>query len=298
MSSSDATQATPDVLPVDARLVEPNTRYEILDGVLVHVPPADPPHGMRHAKLAALVDAHAGNDFVVAVDMLTRTSRTNDFAPDVSVFPAAPDPVTGGRQLEHLAFEIASTQSLSRAGDKAAKLIARGVRRVFAIDVERSRALEWSVTLDTWSVLESAAHIEDRALAAPLPIAALLHAARADDVVARALILKRNPEIEAVRAQDRMESLLRGRAEGLLRGRAEGRLRGREEGKQEGVAEGLVRGTARAILAILAARRIAIEPAARDRILAERDPDRLDRWLVRATICSGIDEILESPADR
>jgi len=286
MSSSDATQATPDVLPVDARLVEPNTRYEILDGVLVHVPPADPPHGMRHAKLAALVDAHAGNDFVVAVDMLTRTSRTNDFAPDVSVFPAAPDPVTGGRQLEHLAFEIASTQSLSRAGDKAAKLIARGVRRVFAIDVERSRALEWSTTLDTWSVLESAAHIEDRALAAPLPIAALLHAARADDVVARALIVKRNPEIEAVRAQDRMESLLRGRAEG----EAEGLLRGRVEGE----AEGLLRGTARAILAILAARSISIEPAARARILAERDPDRLDRWLVRATIYSGIDEILES----
>jgi len=286
MSSSDATQATPEVLPVDARLVEPNTRYEILDGVLVHVPPADPPHGMRHAKLAALVDAHAGNDFVVAVDMLTRTSRTNDFAPDVSVFPAAPDPVTGGRQLEHLAFEIASTQSLSRAGDKAAKLIARGVRRVFAIDVERSRALEWSATLDTWSVLESAAHIEDRALAAPLPIAALLHAARADDVVARALIVKRNPEIEAVRAQDRMESLLRGRAEG----EAEGLLRGRVEGE----AEGLLRGTARAILAILAARSISIEPAARARILAERDPDRLDRWLVRATIYSGIDEILES----
>ena len=286
MSSSDATQATPEVLPVDARLVEPNTRYEILDGVLVHVPPADPPHGMRHAKLAALVDAHAGNDFVVAVDMLTWTSRTNDFAPDVSVFPAAPDPVTGGRQLEHLAFEIASTQSLSRAGDKAAKLIARGVRRVFAIDVERSRALEWSATLDTWSVLESAAHIEDRALAAPLPIAALLHAARADDVVARALIVKRNPEIEAVRAQDRMESLLRGRAEG----EAEGLLRGRVEGE----AEGLLRGTARAILAILAARSISIEPAARARILAERDPDRLDRWLVRATIYSGIDEILES----
>src|SRR5262245_16479747 len=112
MSSFDATHATPDLPPVDERLVTPETPYEILDGVLVYVPPADPPHAMRQAKLAALVEAHAASDFVVAVEMLTRTSKTNDFAPDVSVFPAARDPVTGRRQLEHLAFEVASTESL------------------------------------------------------------------------------------------------------------------------------------------------------------------------------------------
>src|SRR6185436_18018507 len=99
MSSSDATHATPDVPPVDERLVAPDTPYEIIDGELIYVPPADPPHGMRHAKLAALVEAHAADDFIVAVDMLTRTSKTSDFAPDVSVFPAARDPETGGRQL-------------------------------------------------------------------------------------------------------------------------------------------------------------------------------------------------------
>ena len=40
----------------------------------------------------------------------------DDIAPDVSVYPAGPDPTTGGRQLEQLAFEIVSTQSLRNAG--------------------------------------------------------------------------------------------------------------------------------------------------------------------------------------
>jgi hypothetical protein len=76
--------------------------------------------------------------------------------PDVSVYPDAPDPRTGGRQLEQLAFELASTQSLGHAGRKAAKLAGRGVRRVFAIDVERSRALEWSAALGAWRELDPA----------------------------------------------------------------------------------------------------------------------------------------------
>ncbi len=53
-----------------------------------------------HSALDALVRAHRAEGYAVAVDMLTRTSRTDDIAPDVSVYPAARDPRTGGRQLE------------------------------------------------------------------------------------------------------------------------------------------------------------------------------------------------------
>jgi hypothetical protein len=127
--------------------------------------------------------------------MLTRTSEIDDIAPDVSVFPDARDPETGGRQLEQLGFEVVSSESLGCAGRKAAKLVARGARRVFAIDVERARALEWSSSLGTWSVLDPSAHIEDRALEVPLPIGALLLAAKADDAVARTLVAKHNPVI-------------------------------------------------------------------------------------------------------
>jgi Uma2 family endonuclease len=275
MSSSDATPAEPELPPVDERLAEPETRFEVHDGVLVHVPPADEPHGTLHSKVSALVEAHAAAEFDVASDMLTRTSKTNDVAPDVSVFPRARDPRTGGRQLEQLAFEIVSTQSLSGAAGKAAKLTSRGVRRVFALDVERARALEWSPALGTWALLDGSAHIEDPTLAAPLPIRTLVRAAKADDAIAHALIVKRNPVIEA----SNREANERGIAEGLARGRTEGLALGRAEGKQRGLAE--------AVLAALDAR--GISPSSADRARIEQaDPEQLLRWIARASTCADI----------
>ncbi len=261
----------PDVPDVDERLVAPGARYEVYDGELVHVPPADEPHGTRHSKVVTLVEIHTGPAFDVACDMLTRTSETSDVAPDVSVFPRARDPRTGGRQIEQLAFEVVSTESLGHAGRKAAKLVARGVRRVFAIDVERARALEWSASLDTWSMLDTGACLEDPVFAAPLPIEALVRAAETDDAVARALLFKRNAVIEAARAQDRAESL----AEGLARG----------------ITEGLARGKAESLIVMLDARGVAMEAAERARILDERDPVTLIRWLARATTCNDIAEV-------
>ena len=253
---------------IDDRLVVPESRYEVHDERSVYVSPADPPHGEHHLQLAALIEAHTGFAFEAAADLLTRTSRVDDIAPDVSVYPDAPDPQTGGRQLEQLAFEIVSTQSLSDAADKAAKLATRGVRRVFAIDVSRARVLEWSTPRAAWQELDPASHIEDPALEVPMPVAAMVHAAKADDAVARALVARRNPVIEAVRAEERAE------------GEASGNAKGKIEGKIE------------ALIAILAARDI--DPgAAREQIVGERDPHRLDRWIARAAIASTLAEVLD-----
>jgi Uma2 family endonuclease len=265
--SFDASRVGPVLPAVDDRLVAPDTRYEMLEGRLVHVSPADPPHGTRHSKVSALLEAHTGLEFTVASDMLTRTSEHSDIAPDVSVFPSAPDPETGGRQLEQLAFEVVSTQSLGNAGGKAAQLAARGVRRVFAIDVERSRVLEWSAGLSTWSVLDPAGHIDDPALDAPLPIEALVGTARADDAVARALLLKRNPVL----------------VQKLAEGHAEGKIEGKAEGKIEGKAE--------ALIMVLTARGIVLDDVTRMRFLGERDAHRLDRWIVRATTCKTLADL-------
>ena len=258
--SSMVSHAASELPDIDDRLVEPETRYEMLDGELVYVSPADPPHGEHHLQLAALIEAHTGFEFEAAADLLTRTSKGDDVAPDVSVYPDAPDPRTGGRQLEQLAFEIVSTQSLGSAAVKAAKLARRGVRRVIAIDVERSCVLEWSSALGSWRELDPAGQIEDPALEVPLPIEAMIHAAKADDAVARALVARHNPVIEAVRAEDRAA--------------------GRVEGKIE------------ALVAILAARDIALDSAARERIVRERDPERLDLWIARAAVAEVIAEVL------
>jgi Uma2 family endonuclease len=267
----DANPSDPDLPDIDERLAPPETRYIVLDGELVYVPPADGPHGTRHAKIAALIEAHTAADFQVAADMLTRTSKIDDVAPDVSVFPRAPDPRTGRRQLEQLAFEVVSTQSLRRASRIAAKLAGRGVRRVFAIDVERCRALEWSFELESWTVLDTSACIEDVALAAPLPLETLVSAARADDAMAQALLTKRNPVLEEARARDR--------AEGRVEGRAEGRAAGRAE----------------ALLAILETRGFSLDDAARATILAERDVSRVDRWVARAVTCTDLADLLAEP---
>jgi Uma2 family endonuclease len=320
MSSDPAGAGFDSDLPdIDDRLVEPETRYEMLDGELVYVSPADDPHARRQAQLCALIEAHIGLAFRVASDLLTRTSKVDDFAPDVSVYLKARHPETGKRQLAQLVFEVVSTQTLANAARKAGKLAARGVRRVFAIDIERSRALEWSATLGTWSVLDSSGHIVDPALEVPLSIEMIVREARTDDAVARALIARRNPEFEAAsattRAEGRADGLAKGRAEGLAKGRAEGRAKGRAEGRAKGRAEGLAKGRAEgrakgraeglaegraagwaeAILGVLVARGMSPDREARERIVAERDPARLQRWLERVGTCRSVAELFVEP---
>ncbi|TMQ23528.1 MAG: Uma2 family endonuclease [Deltaproteobacteria bacterium] len=252
-----------DLPDIDDHLVEPGTRYEMLDGKVVYVPPSDAPHGERQFELCALVAAHTGSEVKGASDLLTRTSKRDDVAPDVSVYPGARDPNTGRRQLAQIAFEVVSTQSLGDAGKKAASLISRGVRRVFAIDVERARVLEWSAALGTWSMLDAAATIADPALAVPLPIETLIREGKTDDAVMRALAAKHNPVLETIKASSR--------------------------------AEGIGRGKAEAVVAVLEARGVPLDPAARDRILGEQDLARLERWIVRAIACASAAELLAGP---
>ncbi len=263
--SSPIGHAKTELPAVDERLVAPESGYEIDDGKLVRVSPSDPPHAIRHSKIAAMLEAHAADDFEVAVDLLTRVSETSDRAPDASVFPREPDPETGGRQLEHLAFEIVSTESLGHAAKKASDLATRGVRRIFAVDVDRIRAFEWSATLATWNPLDPSSSIVDRCLAVPLRIGDLLRAAKTDDSVARALLAKRNPVLVAEVAK------------GEARGRAEGEARGRAD----------------AILLVLSRRGLVVTETERQRIACERDIAQLDRWLAQALTCTSVTELLE-----
>jgi len=258
--SSPGSHANTDLPAVDERLVAPESGYEIDDGKLVYVPPSDEPHGVGQGGLGALLVAHRAPDRSVALDMLTRTAVDSDFAPDASVYPSERDPRTGGRQLEELAFEILATERLGHAGDKAAKLIHRGVRRVFAIDVARLRAFEWSRELGTWGMLAPDSRIEDPALAVPLPVAALVDAAKVDDATVQAYRAKRHPEF----------------------------LAEREEGRTEGRADGMIV----AVTAILAARELPVRDDQRVRIAAERDPARLERWVTRAATCTSVTELL------
>jgi len=202
-----------DHLPrVDDHFIREDARCEVVRGILLMTPPAEEPHATLHLSLAYVLAAHVGPDFRGAVDMLTRTSEASDFAPDASVYPAARDPRTGGRLLEELAFEIASTQPLDNAGEKARELVRRGVRRVFCVVVKHARVLEWSTDTDTWSPLPTDHAIEDRCFVRPLPVRAILDATAADAAVVAALAARRHPAILEIEARGE----LAGKAEALL----------------------------------------------------------------------------------
>lgn len=213
MAPTDAEHELP---AIDDQLIVSGQRYELIDGELVYVAPADEPHAELHLALGQVMKAHRAEGYSVALDMLTRTSRIDDLAPDVSVYPTARDPHTGRRQLDELSFEIAATESLNHVTIKAAKLAGRGVRRIFAIDLPRERALEWSHERGEWRTLELHATIEDRCLAVAVPVAALVRAAVTDDASMRAMRLKRHPEFLAERAEGRAEGYATGLHDAVL----------------------------------------------------------------------------------
>lgn len=267
---------------VDAHVVRPETREELIGGKVVYALPAKAPHARQHIHLAYVLNAHVAEGYLGAVDMLTRAGHEFDFAPDASVYPAERDPETGGRRLEELAFEVCSEQALEVPTTKARELARRGVRRVFCLLVEEEpeegapkrrrrqhggrRLLEWSRATNGWAPLAEGGEIVDRCLARPLSVRALLDAAAGDDAVAEALRARGNRLFQEERAL----------------GFAEGEAKGEARGRAEGEAKGEARGRATAILEILEERGLSISGAARKRILACTDLDQLKRWTRQA----------------
>lgn len=249
---------------VDARLVRAGCGYEIFEGRLVRVPPLSASRAARRERLALLLELHVTAELDVAIELPTRTSEISDIAPGASVVPRAPDPRTDGRQLEHLAFEVVDAGSIEYAGRKAASLIGRGVRRVLAIDVERERVLEWSQQLGAWRVLDAGASIADRSFVAPLPVEALLHEAKIDRAILRALLARH----------------------------AAGGAAERPAAPAERLAEGFAEGWAEVILAMLVARDLCVSWLEQEQLLVERDLARLERWSARAATCASAAELL------
>lgn len=189
--------------PIDERLVMPGSGAEILEGRVLIVPGADPPHASRHLTLAYLLGAHTAPGFIAAIDMLTRTSARSDFAPDASLYPATPDPETGGRRLELVAFEIVSRQRLAVSARKARELSRRGVPLIVALVLARDRALIWESRVERFRPLHPDEVLESPALVPPLAVRSLLDVARTDEVVLGALE-RRRPDLVA-RIEERGE---------------------------------------------------------------------------------------------
>lgn len=245
---------------VDDHLVEPEiTRDEIIGGRRIVASPAQSPHADQHGVLEYVVQAHVRPGYTASIDLLTRVDQESDFATDTCVKRKGVDPETGARYLEEIAFEVVSEQNEKLVREKAQRMHRRGVRRIFAVWAKSQRVCEWSAESGSWRQLEPDAQIEDSSLVAPLQVAALLDAAKADNSVVDALAAKGNPALQ----------------------------------EREAVAK--AGGVAESILEVLEARGLAVSKDQRREILGCQDLDRLRRWLRRAALASSADEVtLES----
>jgi hypothetical protein len=68
------------------------------------------------------------------------------------------------------------------------------------------------------------------------------------------------------------------------------------EARKMGRAEGRAEGSARAVLIVLQARGIVVSNVDRERILAEKDPACLERWLKRAGLAASLAEMIAEPS--
>ncbi len=71
---------------------------------------------------------------------------------------------------------------------------------------------------------------------------------------------------------------------------------GFKEARALGRAEGEAIARARAVLTVLGVRGIAVPDAARERILAQKDPERLERWLAKAIVAASVGDMIDVPS--
>jgi hypothetical protein len=64
----------------------------------------------------------------------------------------------------------------------------------------------------------------------------------------------------------------------------------------EGRAEGRTEEAARAVLTVLRARGLAVSDAVRERILSQKDPERLEHWLEKAIVAPSAAAVLDEPS--
>ena len=204
---------------VDDHLVQAEvTRDEIIGGRLVVAEPAEPSKATKHSILNYVLRAHLAPGYHGASDLLTRFDHHSDFAFDACAYKDGIDPETGARYLQEVAFEVLSEQNESLVTEKAGIMHRRGVRRIFTVWVDsQTRVCEWSPDSQGWRPLPPESSIDEPCFATPLPIAALLDKAAADNAVVRALAAKRNPVLQEREAAAETRGVVEGETAHLLR---------------------------------------------------------------------------------
>jgi hypothetical protein len=268
-ATSFSTTTTMKADKLDDHLVEPETRWEVIDGARVQTPSAQPPQADRHFTMNYAIGAHLAPGYLGASDLLTRWSSDNDYATDTSVRRVGIDEATGERYLEEMVFDVVDAQQREDLDKRARLLSRRGVRRIFAVFAKEGTTEgtveEWSHAAEIWQVLAPTAVIEDPCLIVPLPVRALLDPAAAEEAVVRCLIARKHPVFE--------------------------------EYFQARWTKGFCNGSRKALYGTLSVRGLNLDAQQRARIEACANPDMLTEWLCRALTATNVDAIFLDRAD-
>ena len=245
--------------PFRADQLRDGDRYELSNGHPIYCAPAGREHAGRNLTGAAVLETDpdvewAGVDAGFAPDPGTLR------APDVAVAAAGTEQgwIPGAPPL---AVEYAGAgQDAEDLKTKIAELLQSGTRQVWVVHltgprrVEVHRADQPVRVLGPGEILSAPGVLRN-----PVPVEALYDREAGHRAVLRNLLQRQGYEgIEAIREE----------------GREEGRAQGREEGRSEGIAQ--------SILALLSGRGLPVDAATRDRILACRDREQLNAWLLAA----------------
>jgi len=267
---------------LDDRLVpEEDSPYEFIRGERVQALPAKAEHADAHLRAAVGVDLFLRDDYVAAVEMLTRSDVGSDFATDVSVRKKGVDPTTGERYLEELSFEIVNEQTLKSIETKAADLVRRGVRRVFAVFVKTGQISEWSRTSNGFVPMDKESTFDDRVLVRPMVVRAMVDRALAQVELIRTLEMQKHPEIERIHKK--------GVDEGHKKGVDEGHKKGVDEGHKKGLDEGTTK--IRVMFGRLLRLRFGKVPSAVLSRIDRADAETLDAWAEKVVSAASIDDV-------
>lgn len=254
--------------PEDLKVGEP---YELSGGQRVEVLPA----GRRHGRANLLGGSVLGSDPAVqsaGVDVGFAADAHTLRAPDVAVgdFGDGPGWAQGAPPL---ALEYADQgQDEADLKKKVAELLRAGSRHIWVVRLTGPRRVEvYEAGAPMRIAYPGEALVAPGVLQNPVPVTALYEPDAAQAVVLRNLLQRHGYQsLEHVVAQSHAE----GHEEGRTEGRAEGRTEGRSEGRADAHRA--------SIRAVLAARGLALPDDVAHRLDAERDPDVLERLVVRA----------------
>lgn len=236
--------------------------YELSDGHALLCQPTAPRGGA--SAVAGAVALRTDPAVVEAgVEVGHRLGEKTLRAPDISIGNVPAEQPGWAEGAPPLAVEYADTgQDNADLELKVQQLLAAGTRYLWVVRLTGPRRVEVHEPSQPMRVVDAGGELTAPGiLQNPVPVAALYDRSASLDVALRNLLQRQGyPDLEAVRAESRLEGKLEGRAEALL--------------------------------TVLATRGLPLSEAQRARILACADAATLDRWLASATTGATAGEVL------